>query len=98
MTGTNRNRNKEKRRDPGLREDWETFDGYNDQGDRSYGELDARQLDGRGYRPDSSSYGANQPPSNASTPLYDDYSNVLPAGQQSKEPYPAWTADAQIPV
>jgi 1,3-beta-glucan synthase len=27
-----------------------------------------------------------------------DYGNVLPAGQRSREPYPAWTSDAQIPL
>lgn len=56
---------------------------------------------GRGYRPPSSqlSYGANRS-SGASTPIYGgmDYPNVLPAGQRSREPYPAWTADAQIPI
>jgi 1,3-beta-glucan synthase len=53
----------------------------------------------RGYRPPSSqvSYGGNRS-SGASTPIYGmDYSNALPAGQRSREPYPAWTADAQIP-
>jgi 1,3-beta-glucan synthase len=53
----------------------------------------------RGYRPPSSqvSYGGNRS-SGASTPVYGmDYSNALPAGQRSREPYPAWTAEAQIP-
>jgi len=37
--------------------------------------------------------------SGASTPNYGmDYNNVLPAGQRSREPYPAWTSDAQIPL
>ncbi|ROV90753.1 hypothetical protein VMCG_09418 [Cytospora schulzeri] len=54
----------------------------------------------RGYRPPSSqiSYGANRS-SGASTPNYGmNYDNVLPAGQRSREPYPAWTSDAQIPL
>lgn len=62
--------------------------GYNDEGGN------------RGYRPPSSqiSYGGNRS-SGASTPNYGmDYSNVLPAGQRSREPYPAWTSDAQIPL
>ncbi|KAF2702635.1 glycosyltransferase family 48 protein [Pleomassaria siparia CBS 279.74] len=53
----------------------------------------------RGYRPPSSqvSYGGNRS-SGASTPIYGmDYTNALPAGQRSREPYPAWTSDAQIP-
>ncbi|KAL8854068.1 MAG: hypothetical protein Q9221_001191 [Calogaya cf. arnoldii] len=67
-------------------------DAYNSYNDGSGG--------GRGYRPPSSqiSYGGNRS-SGASTPLYGmDYGNVLPAGQRSREPYPAWTSDAQIPV
>ena len=55
---------------------------------------------GRGYRPPSSqiSYGGNRS-SGASTPVYGmDYTNALPAGQRSREPYPAWTSDAQIPL
>ncbi|KAF1811154.1 1,3-beta-glucan synthase [Eremomyces bilateralis CBS 781.70] len=55
---------------------------------------------GRGYRPPSSqiSYGANRS-SGASTPIYGmEYQNALPAGQRSREPYPAWTSEAQIPL
>ncbi|KAH0216563.1 glycosyltransferase family 48 protein, partial [Aureobasidium melanogenum] len=51
-------------------------------------------------RPPSSqvSYGGNRS-SGASTPVYGmDYTNALPAGQRSREPYPAWTSDAQIPL
>ncbi|ERS95454.1 1,3-beta-glucan synthase [Sporothrix schenckii 1099-18] len=69
----------------------ERFNGYND------GQMPPG---GRGYRPPSSqiSYGNNRS-SGASTPNYGlDYGNVLPAGQRSREPYPAWTADAQIPL
>ncbi|KAH7327828.1 glycosyltransferase family 48 protein [Stachybotrys elegans] len=65
----------------------ERYDSYADQG-------------GRGYRPPSSqiSYGGNRS-SGASTPNYGmDYGNALPAGQRSREPYPAWTSDAQIPL
>ena len=66
----------------------ERYNGYNDgQG-------------ARGFRPPSSqiSYGGNRS-SGASTPVYGmDYGNVLPAGQRSREPYPAWTSDAQIPL
>ncbi|KAI1847714.1 hypothetical protein JX265_009143 [Neoarthrinium moseri] len=54
----------------------------------------------RGFRPPSSqiSYGGNRS-SGASTPNYGmDFGNVLPAGQRSREPYPAWTSDAQIPL
>ncbi|OAA73747.1 1,3-beta-glucan synthase component GLS1 [Cordyceps fumosorosea ARSEF 2679] len=54
---------------------------------------------GRGYRPPSSqmSYGGNRS-SGASTPNYGmEYGNGLPS-QRSKEPYPAWTSDAQIPL
>jgi len=68
--------------------------GRNDERYNSYGEGM-----GRGYRPPSSqvSYGGNRS-SGASTPIYGmDYTNALPAGQRSREPYPAWTADAQIP-
>lgn len=37
--------------------------------------------------------------SGASTPIYGlDYPNALPSGQRSREPYPAWTAENQIPL
>lgn len=52
-----------------------------------------------GYRPPSSqmSYGGNRS-SGASTPNYGlDYGNAAFA-QKSREPYPAWTSDAQIPL
>ena len=68
--------------------------GRGDERYASYGE------NGRGYRPESSqvSYGGNRS-SGASTPVYGmDYTNALPAGQRSREPYPAWTSDAQIPL
>jgi 1,3-beta-glucan synthase len=72
---------------------------YYGRGDERYNSYDAQE-GGRGYRPPSSqiSYGANRS-SGASTPNYGmDYGNVLPAGQRSREPYPAWTSDAQIPL
>jgi len=71
---------------------------YYGRGDERYNSYDAQG--GRGYRPPSSqiSYGGNRS-SGASTPIYGmDYSNTLPAGQRSREPYPAWTSDAQIPL
>ncbi|KAF1351881.1 1,3-beta-glucan synthase component FKS1 [Delphinella strobiligena] len=71
---------------------------YYGRGDERYSGYTDGQ--GRGYRPPSSqvSYGGNRS-SGASTPVYGmDYSNALPAGQRSREPYPAWTSDAQIPL
>ncbi|KAI9150152.1 1,3-beta-glucan synthase component FKS1 [Paramyrothecium foliicola] len=70
--------------------------GRGDERYNSYGESQG----GRGYRPPSSqiSYGGNRS-SGASSPNYGmDYGNALPAGQRSREPYPAWTSDAQIPL
>lgn len=44
------------------------------------------------------SYNGNRS-SGASTPIYGlDYPNALPAGQRSREPYPAWTSENQIPL
>ncbi|OJD19740.1 1,3-beta-glucan synthase component FKS1 [Emergomyces pasteurianus Ep9510] len=73
---------------------------YYGRGDERYNSYNESQMGGRGYRPPSSqiSYGANRS-SGASTPVYGlDYGNALPAGQRSREPYPAWTSDAQIPL
>jgi 1,3-beta-glucan synthase len=73
---------------------------YYGRGDERYNSYNESQAGGRGYRPPSSqiSYGGNRS-SGASTPNYGmDYNNVLPAGQRSREPYPAWTSDAQIPL
>ncbi|TAQ85822.1 hypothetical protein B7494_g5835 [Chlorociboria aeruginascens] len=73
---------------------------YYGRGDERYNSYNEGQGGGRGYRPPSSqiSYGGNRS-SGASTPNYGmDYNNVLPAGQRSREPYPAWTSDAQIPL
>ncbi|KAL4977440.1 1,3-beta-glucan synthase component-domain-containing protein [Aspergillus desertorum] len=67
---------------------------YNSYTDSQYGQ------GGYGYRPPSSqvSYGGNRS-SGASTPVYGmDYGNGLPAGQRSREPYPAWASDGQVPV
>ncbi|KAK7542834.1 1,3-beta-glucan synthase component-domain-containing protein [Phyllosticta citribraziliensis] len=101
------------RRADGSEEDSETFSDFTMRSDMAraadmdyYGRGDARYdsyaegQGGRGYRPPSSqvSYGGNRS-SGASTPIYGmDYSNALPAGQRSREPYPAWTSDAQIPL
>lgn len=73
------------------------MDYYGGRGDERYNSYGEGQ--GRGYRPPSSqvSYGGNRS-SGASTPVYGDYTNALPAGQRSREPYPAWTSDAQIPL
>lgn len=75
---------------------------YYGRGDERYNSYADSQYGGRGYsyRPPSSqvSYGANRS-SGASTPIYGmDYGNALPAGQRSREPYPAWSSDAQVPV
>jgi len=73
---------------------------YYGRGDERYNSYNESQMGGRGYRPPSSqiSYGGNRS-SGASTPNYGmDYNNVLPAGQRSREPYPAWTSEAQIPL
>jgi 1,3-beta-glucan synthase len=73
---------------------------YYGRGDERYNSYNDGQGGGGGYRPPSSqiSYGGNRS-SGASTPNYGmDYSNVLPAGQRSREPYPAWTSEAQIPL
>lgn len=74
---------------------------YYGQGNERYtggyeGEGDGR----RGYRPPSSqvSYGGNRS-SGASTPVYGmEYGGNIPASTRSKEPYPAWTSENQIPL
>jgi 1,3-beta-glucan synthase len=91
-------------------EDSETFSDFTMRSDMAraaemdyYGRGDERYNsygEGAGYRPPSSqvSYGGNRS-SGASTPVYGmEYGNALPAGQRSREPYPAWTSDAQIPL
>jgi len=74
---------------------------YYGRGDERYNSYHEGQTGGRGYRPPSSqiSYGGNRS-SGTSTPVYGgmDYTSALPAGQRSREPYPAWTSDAQIPL
>ena len=100
-------------RQRGSEEDSETFSDFTMRSDMAraadmdyYGRGDERYNSygegqgNRGYRPPSSqiSYGGNRS-SGASTPNFGmDYSNMLPAGQRSREPYPAWTSDAQIPL
>ena len=100
------------RRGHDSEEDSETFSDFTMRSDMAraaemdyYGRGDERYNSygdgtGRGYRPPSSqvSYGGNRS-SGASTPVYGmDYTSALPAGQRSREPYPAWTSDAQIPL
>ncbi|KAG9882782.1 1,3-beta-glucan synthase catalytic subunit FksP, partial [Aureobasidium melanogenum] len=73
---------------------------YYGRGDERYNSYNGEQGGRGGFRPPSSqvSYGGNRS-SGASTPVYGmDYTNALPAGQRSREPYPAWTSDAQIPL
>ncbi|EMR08340.1 hypothetical protein PNEG_03180 [Pneumocystis murina B123] len=82
------------------------FDSYGrfDERYRSYGpsteslnQMASRQ---RGYRPDSQiSYTGNRS-SGASTPIYGMYYNqaAMMTSARSREPYPAWTAENQIPV
>ncbi|KAF2096326.1 1,3-beta-glucan synthase [Rhizodiscina lignyota] len=103
---------KPRRRGHDSEEDSETFSDFTMRSDMAraaemdyYGRGDERynsyaEGGARGYRPPSSqvSYGGNRS-SGASTPIYGmDYGNALPAGQRSREPYPAWTSDAQIPL
>ena len=90
-------------------DDSETFSDFTMRSDMAraagmdyYGRGDERynSYNGQSYRPPSSqiSYGGNRS-SGASTPVYGmDYTSALPAGQRSREPYPAWTSDAQIPL
>ncbi|KAI1826602.1 1,3-beta-glucan synthase component FKS1 [Xylaria intraflava] len=71
---------------------------YYGQGNERYNSYNEGQ--GRGYRPPSSqiSYGGNRS-SGASTPNYGmDYGGAIPNDNRSREPYPAWTSDAQIPL
>ena len=92
----------------GSHEDSETFSDfttrgpdmdYYGRGDERYNSYDESQLGGQGYRPPSSQFSYANRSSGASTPNYGlDYGNVLPGGQRSREPYPAWTSDAQIPL
>lgn len=71
---------------------------YYGRGDERYNSYNEGQNGGRGYRPPSSqvSYGGNRS-SGASTPNYAGDFNV-PMSTRSREPYPAWTSDAQIPL
>lgn len=72
---------------------------YYGRGDERYNSYDESQLGGHGYRPPSSQFSYAHRSSGASTPNYGlDYGNALPGGQRSREPYPAWTSDAQIPL
>ncbi|KEZ45482.1 1,3-beta-glucan synthase component FKS1 [Scedosporium apiospermum] len=92
----------------GSHEDSETFSDftargadmdYYGHGDERYNSYNEGQMGSRGYRPPSSQISYANRSSGASTPNYGmDYGNALPAGQRSREPYPAWTSDAQIPL
>ncbi|KAF8423784.1 glucan synthase [Tirmania nivea] len=98
---------KGKRRGNESEEDSETFSDFTMRSDMAratqmdyYGNEYEGGQGGRGYRPPSSqvSYGGNRS-SGASTPVYGtEYNNALPPGQRSKEPYPAWTSENQIPL
>lgn len=96
----------------GSEEESETFSDFTMRSDMArpndaeyYGRGDERynsynEGEGRGYRPPSSqiSYGGNRS-SGASTPNYGmDYGGAIPNDNRSREPYPAWTSDAQIPL
>ncbi|ODQ67060.1 1,3-beta-glucan synthase component GLS2 [Nadsonia fulvescens var. elongata DSM 6958] len=50
--------------------------------------------------PPPSQMSYNRSSSGTSTPIYglNDYNNGLPQGQRSREPYPAWSTENQIPV
>lgn len=100
-----------RRRGHDSEEDSETFSDFTMRSDIHraaqmdyYGRGDERfnsynEGDYRGYRPPSSQISYGNRSSGASTPIYGmDFGNALPAGQRSREPYPAWTVDAQIPV
>ena len=71
-------------------------------GDADYGRYDERYNsygDPRGYRPPSSQISYGNRSSGASSPIYGtDYGNALPAGQRSREPYPAWTQENNTPI
>ncbi|PKS10859.1 hypothetical protein jhhlp_002616 [Lomentospora prolificans] len=92
----------------GSHEDSETFSDfttrggdmdYYGHGDERYNSYNDGQMGSRGYRPPSSQISYANRSSGASTPNYGmDYGNALPAGQRSREPYPAWTSDSQIPL
>ncbi|KAI2634572.1 1,3-beta-glucan synthase component FKS1 [Xylaria nigripes] len=84
-------------------EESETFSDFTMRSDMPRGTDDyygQNEGQGRGYRPPSSqvSYGGNRS-SGASTPNYGmDYGGAIPNDTRSREPYPAWTSDAQIPL
>ncbi|KAL4934026.1 1,3-beta-glucan synthase component-domain-containing protein [Aspergillus undulatus] len=73
---------------------------YYGRGDERYNSYtDSQYGQGYGYRPPSSqvSYGGNRS-SGASTPVYGMNYGNLPAGSRSREPFPAWASDGQVPV
>ncbi|KIM94327.1 hypothetical protein OIDMADRAFT_172631 [Oidiodendron maius Zn] len=67
-------------------------------GDENFNSYNKNQINTHGYRPSSEvSCGGNRS-SGASTPNYGVDYDVLAAGKRAREPYPAWTSDAQIPL
>ncbi|RPA85881.1 1,3-beta-glucan synthase component [Ascobolus immersus RN42] len=53
----------------------------------------------RAYRPPSSQVSYGDRSSGTSTPVYGAYNEAsIPLGTRSKEPWPAWSAEAQIPL
>ncbi|EGD93455.1 glucan synthase [Trichophyton tonsurans CBS 112818] len=80
-----------------MRSDARGGDGdYYGRGDERYNSYSESQMGGRGYRPPSSQISYGNRSSGAATPIYG--TDALPMGQRSREPYPAWTSDAQIPL
>ncbi|OLL22830.1 1,3-beta-glucan synthase component FKS1 [Neolecta irregularis DAH-3] len=76
--------------------------GRGDERYNNYGQStdDLSQVTGnnRGYRPPSSQVSYNNRSSGASTPVYGlEYGNEA-AGVRSREPFPAWSSDNQVPV
>lgn len=72
---------------------------YYGHGDENYNGYNEGQMGARGYRPPSSQISYANRSSGASTPNYGmDYGNAMPVGQRSREPYPAWTSESQIPL
>ncbi|SPO05075.1 probable 1,3-beta-D-glucan synthase subunit [Cephalotrichum gorgonifer] len=72
---------------------------YQGRADDRYNSYDDSQMGGHGYRPPSSQVSYANRSSGTSTPNYGmDYGNALPGSQRSREPYPAWTSEDQIPL
>lgn len=68
---------------------------YYGRGDENFGTIPPR----RAYRPPSSQVSYDNRSSGTSTPVYGAYNEAsIPLGTRSKEPFPAWSAEAQIPL